>query len=239
MIRAIEAERAAALAADPHDDTGREIEALCRIRGIGETSATVLAREVLDRRFTNRRHSPIYVGLPDALPEREHGPGSADRPRASRRDHPSGGRPGRCRGHPRTGRLARCQDPAGARDLTLLPLPPYPPGAEPGREPLAISQAQHPDVRVLADHQPIVDACCDAWNRLRAIPARSAPSPADHGQEQSISTTVGITCLRHGGCRTRSCRLPPSAGAYRLARHDRACARLAANRGIALRHQRV
>ena len=40
MIREIEAERAAALAADPHDDTGRKIEALCRIRGIGETSAT-------------------------------------------------------------------------------------------------------------------------------------------------------------------------------------------------------
>ena len=63
MIRAIEAERAAALAAAPHDDTGRKIEALCRIRGIGETSATVLAREVLYRRFTNRRQLASYVGL--------------------------------------------------------------------------------------------------------------------------------------------------------------------------------
>jgi transposase len=63
MIRAIEAERAAALAADPHDDTGRKIEALCRIRGIGETSATLLAREVLYRRFTNRRQLASYVGL--------------------------------------------------------------------------------------------------------------------------------------------------------------------------------
>ena len=63
MIRAIEAERAAALAAAPHDDTGRKIEALCRIRGIGETSATLLAREVLYRRFTNRRQLASYVGL--------------------------------------------------------------------------------------------------------------------------------------------------------------------------------
>ena len=63
MIREIEAERAAALAADPHDDTGRKIEALCRIRGIGETSATLLAREVLYRRFTNRRQLASYVGL--------------------------------------------------------------------------------------------------------------------------------------------------------------------------------
>ena len=63
MIRAIEAERAAALAAAPHDDTGRKIEALCRIRGIRETSATLLAREVLYRRFTNRRQLASYVGL--------------------------------------------------------------------------------------------------------------------------------------------------------------------------------
>ena len=54
---------AAALAAAPHDDTGRKIEALCRIRGIGETSATLLAREVLYRRFTNRRQLASYVGL--------------------------------------------------------------------------------------------------------------------------------------------------------------------------------
>ena len=81
MIREIEAERAAALAADPHDDTGRKIEALCRIRGIGETSATLLAREVLYRRFTNRQAArELRRPCADALPEREHGPGSADQP---------------------------------------------------------------------------------------------------------------------------------------------------------------
>ena len=78
MIREIEAERAAALAADPHDDTGRKIEALCRIRGIGETSATLLAREVLYRRFTNRSSSRATSAL---RPTRAGAwTGSADQP---------------------------------------------------------------------------------------------------------------------------------------------------------------
>ena len=63
MIREVEAERAAALAAEPQDDTCRTIAALCRIRGIGETSATVLAREVLYRPFANRKQLASYVGL--------------------------------------------------------------------------------------------------------------------------------------------------------------------------------
>jgi transposase len=63
MIGEVEAERAAALAADRQDDTCRKIEALRRIRGIGETSATVLAREVLYRPFGNRKQLASYVGL--------------------------------------------------------------------------------------------------------------------------------------------------------------------------------
>ena len=63
MIREVEAERAAALAAGPQDDTCRTIAAPCRIRGIGETSATVLAREVLYRPFANRKQLASYVGL--------------------------------------------------------------------------------------------------------------------------------------------------------------------------------
>ena len=47
MIWEIEAERAAALAADPHEDNGRKIEALCRIRGIGETSRFARERGAL------------------------------------------------------------------------------------------------------------------------------------------------------------------------------------------------
>ena len=103
MIREVEAERAAALAAEPQDDSCRTIAALCRrrrrgtpawtgrpcatgctattprdsracatgpgrgalcrIRGIGETSATVLAREVLYRPFANRKQLASCVGL--------------------------------------------------------------------------------------------------------------------------------------------------------------------------------
>ena len=77
MLRAIEAERAAALAADPHDDTGRKIEALCRIRGIGETSRTLLAREV-----------PACREVDTWLPPRSAPPKSACRmPRPSERRH--------------------------------------------------------------------------------------------------------------------------------------------------------
>lgn len=63
MIQEVEAERAAVLAAKPQDAACRIIAALCRIRGIGETSATVLAREVLYRSFANRKQLASYVGL--------------------------------------------------------------------------------------------------------------------------------------------------------------------------------
>lgn len=86
MIREIEAERAAALATDPHHDTGRQIEALCRIRGIGETSATVLAREVLYRSFANRRQLASYVGLAP-MPYQSGGMDRRDR-RISRAGNP-------------------------------------------------------------------------------------------------------------------------------------------------------
>jgi transposase len=63
MIQEVEAERATVLAANPQDDTCRTITALCRIRGIGETSATVLVHEVLYRPFANRKQLASYVGL--------------------------------------------------------------------------------------------------------------------------------------------------------------------------------
>ena len=65
MLRAIEAERRAALAGPmPHDDTGRKIEALCRIRGIGETSASLArTRGALSPLHQPSAASPSYVGL--------------------------------------------------------------------------------------------------------------------------------------------------------------------------------
>lgn len=77
LIREVEAERSAALAAAPQDESCRKVAALCRIRGIGETFATVLTREVLSRPFGNRRQLASYVGLAPT----PHQSGDTDRDR--------------------------------------------------------------------------------------------------------------------------------------------------------------
>lgn len=62
MIREVEAEREQAL--QTQDDTAsRTIQALRRIRGIGENFAAVLTREVFYRAFENRRQIASYLGL--------------------------------------------------------------------------------------------------------------------------------------------------------------------------------
>jgi transposase len=111
MIREVEAERAAALAAEPQDDTCRTIAALCRIRGIGETSATVLAREVLYRPFANRKQLASYVGLAP-MPYQS---GGMDRDRRISRS----GNP-RADGH-HPARLASAALPARQRARRLVP----------------------------------------------------------------------------------------------------------------------
>ncbi len=63
LIREVEAERAAALAATADDAMVQKITALQRIRGIGANFSTVLVREVLYRPFTNRRQLASYVGI--------------------------------------------------------------------------------------------------------------------------------------------------------------------------------
>jgi len=62
MIREVEAEREQVL--QTQDDTAsRTIQALRRIRGIGENFAAVLTREVFYRAFENRRQIASYHGL--------------------------------------------------------------------------------------------------------------------------------------------------------------------------------
>jgi transposase len=62
MIREVEAEREQAL--QTQDDTAsRTIQALRRIRGIGDKFAAVLTREVFYRSFENRRQIASYLGL--------------------------------------------------------------------------------------------------------------------------------------------------------------------------------
>jgi transposase len=63
LIREVEAERAAALAAAADDAMTQKIMALQRIRGIGANFSTVLVREVLYRSFANRRQLASYVGI--------------------------------------------------------------------------------------------------------------------------------------------------------------------------------
>ena len=77
LIRELEAERDAALAAEPRDAVGRKIAALCRLRGVGANFAAVLAREVFYRAFDNRRQLAGYVGLTPV----PHQSGEADRDR--------------------------------------------------------------------------------------------------------------------------------------------------------------
>ena len=62
LIREIEAERAAASAA-PADAASAKIAALSRVRGVGDTFAAVLTREVFYRQFDNRRQLASYVGI--------------------------------------------------------------------------------------------------------------------------------------------------------------------------------
>ncbi len=68
LIRDLEAERAAALAAAADaaaadNAMARKITALQRIRGIGENVSAVLVREVLYRSFANRRQLASDVGI--------------------------------------------------------------------------------------------------------------------------------------------------------------------------------
>jgi transposase len=63
LIREIDAERAAALAATPDEAASQKVAALQRIRGIGENFAAVLVREVLYRPFSSRKQLASYVGL--------------------------------------------------------------------------------------------------------------------------------------------------------------------------------
>ena len=63
LIRELEAERSAALAAAPDEAMAQKITSLQLIRGIGDNFSAVLVREVLYRSFTNRRQLASYVGV--------------------------------------------------------------------------------------------------------------------------------------------------------------------------------
>ncbi len=82
QIAQLERERDAVIKEAANDDAGRMIQQLCRLRGVGVQSATVLVREAFVRHFANGRALRSYAGLA-ATPynsgkvEREQGIGKA------------------------------------------------------------------------------------------------------------------------------------------------------------------
>ncbi len=82
QIAELERDRDAIAVAAVPNEAGKMIQQLCRLRGIGVQSATVLVREAFVRRFANGKALGSYAGL-TATPysrggiEREQGIGKA------------------------------------------------------------------------------------------------------------------------------------------------------------------
>ena len=57
-------------------------------------------------------------------------------------------------------------------NVTLVPLPAYPPELNPVERVWLYLRERFLSLRVFADYRAIVDACCEAWNRLVADPGR-------------------------------------------------------------------
>jgi DDE superfamily endonuclease len=57
-------------------------------------------------------------------------------------------------------------------NLTLVPLPPYRPELNPVERVWLYLRERFLSLRVFANYRAIVDACCEAWNRLVAEPGR-------------------------------------------------------------------
>jgi len=57
-------------------------------------------------------------------------------------------------------------------NVTLVPLPPYSPELNPVERVWLYLRERFLSLRVFADYRAIVDACCEAWNRLVAEPGR-------------------------------------------------------------------
>ena len=57
-------------------------------------------------------------------------------------------------------------------NVTLVPLPPYSPELNPVERVWLYLRERFLSLRVFGDYAAIVEACCDAWNRLVAAPDR-------------------------------------------------------------------
>ena len=59
-------------------------------------------------------------------------------------------------------------------NIVLLPLPPYAPELNPVENVWEFLRANFLSHRVWANYDAIVDACCDAWNKLMRMPGQIA-----------------------------------------------------------------
>lgn len=59
-------------------------------------------------------------------------------------------------------------------NISLMPLPPYAPELNPVEQVWAYLRANLLSYRVWNSYKAIVDACCDAWNKLMSTPERLA-----------------------------------------------------------------
>ena len=57
-------------------------------------------------------------------------------------------------------------------NITLVPLPPYSPELNPVERVWLYLRERYLSLRLLHSTEAIIDACCDAWNRLTAEPGR-------------------------------------------------------------------
>ena len=72
-------------------------------------------------------------------------------------------------------------------NISLLPLPPDSPELNPVENLWQFLKHNFLNARIFASYDAIVDACCDAWNRLRQLP----------GQIRSITTRAWAKQVTH------------------------------------------
>jgi hypothetical protein len=74
----------------------------------------------------------------------------------------------------------------------LLPLPPYSPELNPQENIWQYLRQNYLANRVFETYEAIVDACCDAWNKLQRSPAALSPWLLGNGLYRSRFNAVGI-----------------------------------------------
>ncbi len=78
-------------------------------------------------------------------------------------------------------------------NISLLHLPPYSPELNPVENIWQYLKQNYLSNRVFDTYEDIVDACCEAWNKLMAMPDRIASICTRDGRERSLHRPVGIS----------------------------------------------